>query len=103
MISRGQFHITLREGADEQAFLRHLDDVARSSDFLGPTRVTRGFEVEILRAEGDAPRYVLQVDADQMADRPYDFQGSEAWLNRAVGEFGAVDGLQTYTVVRPRG
>lgn len=92
----GIYRIELAPGASEEAFVKHMrENVFTKGDALPATRITRGFAHELLRVEGDAPRYAWKAEVDLMTDRPYTFPQPES-IQEHVKDFGKPTGLDVY-------
>jgi hypothetical protein len=103
----GMYHIALRTEADEDAFVSHLasDTFGSSGGVLQLTRVTSGFECQVLRRSAVAEgirQYAWQVTA-QLVSGGYDFDQNVARLQAEVEQFGVVIGVDTFTVITEQG
>jgi len=103
----GMYHIALLTEADEDAFVSHLssDTFGSSGGVLQLTRVTSGFDCQVLRrstvAEG-MRQYAWQVTA-QLVSGGYDFDQNVERLQAEVKEFGVVIGVDAFRVVAEQG
>ena len=103
----GMYHIALLTEADEDAFVSHLssDAFGSSGGVLQLTRVTSGFDCQVLRRSATAEgmrQYAWQVTA-QLVSGGYDFDENVERLQAEVEEFGVVIGVDAFTVVAEQG
>ena len=103
----GMYHIALLTEADEDAFVLHLssDTFGSSGGVLQLTRVTSGFDCQVLRRSAVAEgmrQYAWQVTA-QLVSGGYDFDQNVERLQAEVEEFGVVIGVDAFGVVAEQG
>ena len=98
----GVYHIVLRPDADEQAFVKHMTDVVfEDPNALQPTRITRSFAHQLLKAQGSLPRYSWQTTVDLETDAGYDFERNAGTVQKHVESFGLLVGIDAYTHEAP--
>ncbi len=99
MMMTGMYRIALLPGADEKAFVSHMqDEVFKDPNALQSTRNTRGFQHQLLKVDGNLRQYCWQATADLQTNAGYDF-AQEAQVQKWVQDFGVLIGVESYTHV----
>ena len=97
MIMTGVYRIALLPSADEQAFVKHMTDVVfKNPNALQLTRITRGFEHQLLKIQGDLRQYAWQAQVDLQTDAGYDF-AQNSRVQESIKDFGVLIGIEAYT------
>jgi hypothetical protein len=96
----GLYHIVLLPGADEQAFVRHMTDVVfKSTSVLQLTRITSGFDHQLLKSTGDFRSFAWQATVRLVTDHGYDFLQNIERVQKSVADFGLLTRVDVYTNV----
>jgi hypothetical protein len=98
MTMTGVYRIALLPSADEQAFIRHMTSVVFSnSSAMQLTRITSGFNHQLLKFDGNLRLYGWQATVHLVNDAGYDFAENNKRVQEAIKKFGILIGLETYT------
>src|SRR5690349_10207563 len=94
----GVYRIELQDGAAEERFVAHMrDSVFQKSGALQLTRVTSGFDHELLRVEASPRHYAWFAKVHLVGDHKYDFNQWEA-VQQHVKEYGTLVSIESYTL-----
>jgi hypothetical protein len=97
------YRIALLPRANEQAFVKHMTKVVfQNPSALQLTRITRGFQHQLLKAQGDLRQYVWQATVDLQTDAGYDF-AQHSRVQESIGRFGVLVGVEAYTNIETAG
>lgn len=103
MTMTGMYRIALLPRANEQAFVKHMTNVVfKNPSALQLTRITRGFQHQLLKVQGDLQQYVWQATVDLQTDAGYDF-AQLSRVQESIKRFGVLIGVDVYTNIEPAG
>jgi hypothetical protein len=94
----GVYRIELEDGAAEDRFVSHMKEtVFQTVGALQLTRVTSGFDHELLKVDASPRQYAWFAKAHLVGDHKYDFHQWKA-VQEHVKDYGKLVAIESYTL-----